>query len=96
MDDFVRFGVTVLKFFRKLRNGRIVTEVTNVTSTIVPKPTLNASGDGFLYKVTLPNQEPVMLRAKNKVEVKKLVRGAQGLTKLPAGTVVERIENGDN
>lgn len=49
------------------------------------------SSDGFLYAVTLPNQETVMLRAKNLVTVKALVREANNLTRLPAGTTVERV-----
>lgn len=45
---------------------------------------------GIRYRVTVPGQEPVVLRAKNKVEVKAMVREALGLNRLPAGTVVER------
>lgn len=50
-----------------------------------------SSEDGFLYAVTLPNQETVMLRAKNLAAVKALVREANNLTRLPAGTTVERV-----
>jgi len=67
------------KIFNKLR-GRTTIGPISVTD---PKR--------FAYTVTLPNQEPVVLRAKNQVEVKAMVRDAQGLTRLPSGTTVERL-----
>ncbi len=50
------------------------------------------SGSGLAYKVTLPGQMPVILRAQNAVEVRKLAREANNLTRLPAGTTVDRID----
>lgn len=58
-------------------------------STVSTTATTNTSGT--LYSVTIPGQEAVLLRAQNQVEVKRLVRDAQGLTRLPAGTTVERL-----
>lgn len=75
------------KFFRRIKEGRAVTEVTN----LVTPPSTSKTNNGFLYAVTLPGQETVMLRAKNQVEVKQFVRDANGLTRLPAGTTVERV-----
>lgn len=51
-----------------------------------------ASTSGRKYAVTIPGQQPVVLRASNKVEVKSLVREANGFSRLPAGTVVERVD----
>ena len=73
------------KIFNKIRGSRTVTNVTNVTNLSTPTPS------GILYAVTLPGQEPVMLRAANQVEVKAFVRDAHGLKRLPAGTTVERV-----
>ena len=44
-----------------------------------------------LYCVELPNNVPVILRAKNETEVRALVREANFLTRLPAGTKVKRL-----
>lgn len=69
----------------RIRGTRTVTNVTNVFNNT------SDNTSGFLYAVTLPGQQPVMLRAQNQVEVKRLVREAHGITRLPAGTTVERM-----
>lgn len=82
------------KFFRRIKEGRVVTETASVANAVASMTTVTAQKptEGFLYAVTLPGQEPVMLRAKNQVEVKQFVRDAHGLTRLPAGTTVERMD----
>jgi len=76
------------RFLKRIKDGRAVVQVTNVASTLTGS-TVKTSGN--LYAVTLPGQEPVMLRATNQVEVKALVREAHGLKRLPVGTTVERV-----
>jgi len=82
------------RFFKRAKSNRVVTEVAGaasvVSSTVASAVTPTSSGN--LYAVTLPGQEPVMLRAKNQVEVKARVREAHGFTRLPAGTTVERVD----
>jgi len=50
----------------------------------------NTKTSGFTYRVAMPNRVPVVLRAKNQVEVRAFVRDTYGLTRLPAGTTVTR------
>jgi hypothetical protein len=71
--------------FTKILNKVRGTKPTSLTTTTVtPAKT-------FLYSVTLPGEEAVLLRAMNQVEVKAFVRDAHNLKRLPAGTIVERV-----
>lgn len=68
------------KFSRK-------TKTTGATTTeVAAKPVKDAS-----YRVQLPGEGPVILRAANQTEVRAFVREAHGLKRLPAGTTVERL-----
>lgn len=66
----------------KLRKNKNKTDVT----TPAPKPKKDHS-----YRVQIPGEPPVILRAANQGEVRQFVRDAHGLTRLPAGTTVERL-----
>lgn len=73
------------RLFKRTRTSRTSTSFFGTSSA-----GRNVSSTGTMYTVTIPGSEPVNLRAANQVEVKRMVREANGLTRLPAGTTVER------
>ena len=82
------------RFFRRIKNGRSVVDTTTVEAE-APKATASTTTDKTLplYEVTLPGEPVVRLRAKNQTEVRKMVRAANSLKRLPAGTTVERVDS---
>lgn len=73
------------RLFKRAKTNRATTSFFGTT------PQVTSSSSGTLYTVTIPGKDPVNLRAANQVEVKRMVREAHGLTRLPAGTTVERV-----
>lgn len=75
------------KVFQRLFGANDVVD----TLTAVQGSEVKSENSIRIYEVTIPGQQPVRLRAKNQVEVKAMVREAQGLSRLPAGTTVDRV-----
>lgn len=79
------------RFFRRIKNGRSVVDTVDVE---VEAPKAKAADTKLpLYAVTIPGEPTVRLRAKNQTEVRKMVRAANDLKRLPAGTTVERVDS---
>lgn len=77
-------------FTRLFKRSKSMGSTSSLFGTV--QSTTSSSNSGTLYTVTIPGQAPVNLRATNQVEVKRMVREAHGLTRLPAGTTVERAD----
>ena len=71
------------RLLNKVRKPKAATSTTPVDSRATTKT--------FKYNVLVPGQVPVVLRGANQNEVRKMVRDAHGLTRLPAGTSITRL-----
>lgn len=81
------------RFFRRIKNGRSVVDTVEVEATTPTRTAATTNTSLPLYEVNMPGEATVRLRAKNQTEVRKMVRAAHDLNRLPAGTTVERVDS---
>lgn len=65
---------------------------TTTTEKTTTTPTTSGATKAYRYEVALPGETPVVLRAANERAVRKNVRDAHNLKRLPAGTTVNRLD----